>query len=630
MDFGKIKLIIWDLDETLWEGTLSEGSIEIPDCNKKLICNLTDCGVVCSICSKNDYDKVKRVLTEVGLWDLFVFPSINWDTKGPRVKQIIDDMHLRPQNVLFIDDNATNRAEAEFTANSIMTSDVDIIPSLCDYYEKCEKKDAHHKRLEQYKILEKKRENVQATGDVYEFLRQSHIKVRIGYDWFNHIDRIVDLVARSNQLNFTKLRSSREELEMLLADADCKAGYVNVKDDYGDYGLVGFFAIKNNKAIHFTFSCRTLGMGIEQYVWSTLGKPEVQVVGEVVSSLNSPNVSWINLEESGGETVLKEKHRLSDKIVVHGPCDVSSIFGFINDSPNIITEFNYVNEKGISIEQRNCTTHIVESISFDEELRNADTVRKLPFYDKNMFDTAIFDKDTAYVVLSLFTDPCLACYREKSTGLVVCFGDAVYDLTDESRVDEYITESRKLHNCVFTAEDLEHIRNSFAYLGRIQPIEIVSNIDYIYNHLAEQCKLILTLQSETPFQTTNQNYTFHGTRPLKLDNTPRHIYNKNLNDLLREWAIDKPDVYFLDFNRYITGPESFNDHISHFKREVYYKMSCDLVNIIRADGSVKIGNQSRLTVTLNGMKKMIICHYKGIQWRLARIKNAILRSKGHS
>ena len=145
MNFEQIKLVIWDLDETFWKGTLSEGKIEIPVDSIKLIKNLTDCGVVCSICSKNDYEAVKKKLDDAGIWDNFVFQSIDWNTKGPRVKQIIDDMHLRYPNVLFLDDNSTNRAEVEFFCESIMTADVDVIPLLCDHFDKREKKILHTK-----------------------------------------------------------------------------------------------------------------------------------------------------------------------------------------------------------------------------------------------------------------------------------------------------------------------------------------------------------------------------------------------------------------------------------------------------------------------------------------------------
>ena len=95
MKFTDIKLIIWDLDETFWQGTLSDGAVSIPEEHKQLIHNMADAGVVSSICSKNDADRVSAVLKQHALQDLFVFPSVNWTPKGERVRQIISSMNLR-------------------------------------------------------------------------------------------------------------------------------------------------------------------------------------------------------------------------------------------------------------------------------------------------------------------------------------------------------------------------------------------------------------------------------------------------------------------------------------------------------------------------------------------------------
>ena len=50
-----IKLVVWDLDETFWTGTLSEGGARIPEDNVQLVKDLTDCGIINSICSKNEF-----------------------------------------------------------------------------------------------------------------------------------------------------------------------------------------------------------------------------------------------------------------------------------------------------------------------------------------------------------------------------------------------------------------------------------------------------------------------------------------------------------------------------------------------------------------------------------------------
>ena len=111
MDFSKVKLVIWDLDETFWQGILSEHTVSVIPANLQLLRDMTDSGVVNSICSKNDASQVEAFLKEWDIWDLFVFPSINWSPKGDRVRQIISEMNLRSANVLFLDDSRINLEE---------------------------------------------------------------------------------------------------------------------------------------------------------------------------------------------------------------------------------------------------------------------------------------------------------------------------------------------------------------------------------------------------------------------------------------------------------------------------------------------------------------------------------------
>ena len=264
--YEKIKLVIWDLDDTFWNGTLSEGEVIAPECNVDLIKNLTDAGIVNSICSKNDLEPVKIELNKLGVYDYFVFPSVNWESKGGRVKQLILDMQLRPANVLFLDDNHLNREEVKFFCPDIMVGGPEDIDTLISDVSEAEKKDLSHKRLNQYRVLETKHDEKKTFVSNEAFLYSSNIKLKIHNNCENEVSRIHDLILRANQLNFTKIRSSVDELRETILDSNITCGYVDVSDKFGDYGIVGFYAIKNNKLIHFVFACRTLSMGIEQYI----------------------------------------------------------------------------------------------------------------------------------------------------------------------------------------------------------------------------------------------------------------------------------------------------------------------------------------------------------------------------
>jgi len=100
-----IRLIIWDLDETFWKGTLTEGGIEYITDNQSIVIELAQRGIMNSICSKNDFNSVQNLLKNHSIWDHFIFPSINWESKGHRVAAIVEATQLRAPTVLFIDDN---------------------------------------------------------------------------------------------------------------------------------------------------------------------------------------------------------------------------------------------------------------------------------------------------------------------------------------------------------------------------------------------------------------------------------------------------------------------------------------------------------------------------------------------
>ena len=75
-DITKTKLVIWDLDDTFWNGNLSEGEIILKPETIAIVRELTTKGIMNSICSKNNLDDVKSKFIDLGIkdvWDLFVF-----------------------------------------------------------------------------------------------------------------------------------------------------------------------------------------------------------------------------------------------------------------------------------------------------------------------------------------------------------------------------------------------------------------------------------------------------------------------------------------------------------------------------------------------------------------------------
>jgi HAD superfamily phosphatase (TIGR01681 family) len=131
-----VKLVVWDLDDTFWCGTLAEGGVTAIEHNIELIKHLNSRGIVNSICSKNDERQARRKLVELGIFNHFVFPRISYDPKGQTIAELIQSVALRAENVLFIDDNHLNREEVRYYNPGIMAAHpADVLDRLRDHPE---------------------------------------------------------------------------------------------------------------------------------------------------------------------------------------------------------------------------------------------------------------------------------------------------------------------------------------------------------------------------------------------------------------------------------------------------------------------------------------------------------------
>lgn len=338
-----IRLVIWDLDETFWKGAVTEGGFEYLRQNHDAVIALAERGIISSVCSKNDPSVILPILERYGILEYFVFPDISWEPKGRRVARIIENMQLRAPTVMFIDDNPNNLAEAVAFAPGLQIENETFVANILVDPRFAGKDDKQLSRLNQYRLLEtRKKDESEAAGSNEDFLRTCDIRVRIDYDVASQIDRAIELINRTNQLNFTKKRlpdkieDARRILGASLAGFNQQAGLVSVTDKYGDYGIVGFFLTANTRKtpvpgaayshlVHFCFSCRTLGMLIEQWVYDYLRRPELEVVGEVLTDLSVPReIDWVRLAPLGEETTATQEKTVG-RMVIWGGCEANAV-----------------------------------------------------------------------------------------------------------------------------------------------------------------------------------------------------------------------------------------------------------------------------------------------------------------
>lgn len=598
MDLNKIKLIIWDLDETFWKGTISEGEVEMVKAHCDFVRTLNDRGIMNSICSKNDFDTVRQRLNSEGMWDSFVFPSIDWTPKSKRIANIIQRMALRPVNVLFIDDNPMNLNEAKYYIPDLNVLNVENISEILNQASTAGKDDRQHKRLKQYRQLEKKVEASIHFESTDDFLRQSNITVDIDHDCKPHLERIAEMVQRTNQLNFTKLRSTSDKLQKVLENARYECGIVSVRDKYGDYGLVGFYALDLScrRLLHFLFSCRTMGMGIEQYVYEQLGFPELEIQGDVSGTLEREHkVHWVNINESEGNSAGHDRDAADNahncRILLKGPCDLSSAVQYMSGNKNckIETEFNYVNPQGVAVTGMNHTEMMIEGMRLsDEEIGRV--LRDAPFMDAGAFKTKLRDNDFDVVVMSVLPDCHEGIYRHRDSSILISFSSFNYDFTDAKNWDKIIGNKITNHNFHFTEACLKQFKDKFEFEGTLPSDRIVENVRYIREKvLKPESLLVLILGSEAECQ--------HPDSDEFMNHANRH---KEVNTALKEAFGGTGNVMFINITDLISNQSDFKGATNHFSRSVYYKLAgCISDCVSDYIGTGKIGTKSPLKVLTN-------------------------------
>jgi hypothetical protein len=501
--------------------------------------------------------------------------------------------------VLFLDDNPSNLGEALHFCPELMTGTPDVIPHLIADASAAPKKDPNHKRLQQYRVLEEKHRVREDFSSNEAFLFQSNIHVEINNDCIPQLARIHDLLIRSNQLNFTKIRSTEQELRALLNDDSVTCGYVSVHDRFGDYGIVGFYALQNQELIHFVFSCRTLGMGIEQYVYNTLGRPVLTICGEVISDLSCEQIpGWINqTSEENSDGQMQISNLTAHSVLVKGPCDLFQIYPYIANTELFDTEFTYGLPNGLTIESTGHTTHVVEALRLSPAEKQR-VLKEVPFTDAGMYCDNIYNRNYKVVFISILADCNLGVYRRKGTGERIAFLEYIHPITDRANWPDLIAGNIPTAGFHFTEKILQDFSEKYEFLGRNTPEQIVDNLSYIRDHLPQDCILAIMLGGELYYE--------KNTFEAYMD---RHLVHKEVNNAIRQWAEGQNNVRLMDVNRYLLDQSSFYDHFNHYIKPVYYSLAAEMVQIVNDATGRNIRKTSKFKMFVIRLKEVLAPQY---------------------
>lgn len=273
------KCVIWDLDHTIWDGVLVENDGDLPTLQPgvaAVIRELDARGILQAVASKNNHDEAWARLEELGISEYFLFPEISWGPKSEGVRRILKRLNIGADSVVFIDDQDFERAEVAENVPGVQTLSEKTIPELLSLPRFRVRPSAEGKHRRQQYRDQARREAIREEfgADYIAFLRNARIRINLHAPRAEEMDRVHELVQRTNQMNFSGTRYSREALEARLVEPDLDAFVIDVTDRFGSYGLVGFALVKTNeqraRVIDLALSCRVQAKHIEHQFLLTL------------------------------------------------------------------------------------------------------------------------------------------------------------------------------------------------------------------------------------------------------------------------------------------------------------------------------------------------------------------------
>lgn len=292
------KALVLDCDNTLWGGVLGEDlaeGIRIDPFDypgnvfwraQTEFVALQRQGVLLCLCSKNDAEAVDALLeTHPGMVlkssDVIV-KQVNWDDKVGNLRQIAQTLGIGLDSLVFVDDSAFEceavRSQipevAVFQVPSNPAEYLSVIAKIKDLFLAAGGANDEVDKTQQYRQRAAALESVAAFASHEDYLISLDLTVTISRDDPGRAARISQLSQKSNQFNLTTLRYTPEDIARLMNDPGTTVYALDVADRFGPAGTTGVVVVRRESQIatveSLLMSCRVLGRGIEQSLWTTI------------------------------------------------------------------------------------------------------------------------------------------------------------------------------------------------------------------------------------------------------------------------------------------------------------------------------------------------------------------------
>lgn len=265
-----VKCVVWDLDNTLWQGTLLEGGAGALRPGVLALLQAFDArGILQSVASKNDHGLALAKLEELGVAEYFLYPQINWGVKSASMARIAKDINIGLDTLAFFDDQAFEREEVAFALPQVLCVDaaeLDGVLAQPAFTPRFVTDDSARRRAMYQADIARKAVEEHFEGPQEAFLASLAMRLTIATPQEEDLKRAEELTLRTNQLNTTGYTYSYDELDFFRRSHDHRLLIAGLEDKYGTYGKIGLVLIECREGAWMIklllMSCRVMARGV--------------------------------------------------------------------------------------------------------------------------------------------------------------------------------------------------------------------------------------------------------------------------------------------------------------------------------------------------------------------------------
>jgi FkbH-like protein len=290
------KCLVLDLDNTLWGGVVGDDGAQNLVLGRdnpvgeafldfqRYVKDLQRRGIILAVCSKNDIENAKEGFSHpdslLKLEDFSAFVA-NWNPKPDNIRQIAAELNIGLDSMVFVDDNPAERAlvaaQLPEVAVPEVGSTVSRFAEVLDHekYFEVDKLVQDDLNRSAYYNSNAERSAYQAGFQDYgEFLASLEMSAEIAAFSPVYLERITQLINKTNQFNLTTTRYTGAEVEAISKSPGYITLYGRLADRFGDNGLVsvliGRVVQETLELDLWLMSCRVLNREMELAMFDAL------------------------------------------------------------------------------------------------------------------------------------------------------------------------------------------------------------------------------------------------------------------------------------------------------------------------------------------------------------------------